>query len=128
MGISGLFVFPPKKIPPPDLPLIKGEEQGGGQFIKTVLEINGVEYKGEIAGVESVYELMEKMQREGKISFTKKNYAGMGQFIETINGIKGGGGKSWIYYVNNKKASVGVSNYKIKEGDVVSWKLEKIFN
>ena len=44
--------------------------------------------------------------------------------IEEINKVKNGGEKNWIYYVNGKKAEIGVSNYKIKEGDVVSWKYE----
>ena len=49
----------------------------------------------------------------------------MGKFIETINGVKGNGDQNWIYYVNGQKAQVGVSNYKIKPGDVVSWKYEE---
>ena len=68
---------------------------------------------------------MSQLRNEGKINFTEKNYAGMGKFIETINGVKGNGGQNWIYYVNGKEAQVGVSNYKINPGDVVSWKYEK---
>ena len=49
----------------------------------------------------------------------------MGKFIVAINGVKGNGDKNWIYYVNGKKAQTGVSNYKLKSGDVVSWKYEK---
>jgi len=64
------------------------------------------------------------LRNEGKIDFKEKTYVGMGKFIEEINGVKGNGNKYWIYYVNNKKAEVGVSNYKLKSGDVVSWKLE----
>ena len=47
----------------------------------------------------------------------------MGKFIESINDLKNGE-KNWIYYVNGEKANIGVSNYKIKSGDVVSWKYE----
>ena len=67
---------------------------------------------------------MEKLKSEGKINFVEKNYTGMGKFIESINGIKNGE-KNWIYYVNGQKANIGVSNYKIKNGDIVSWKYEK---
>ena len=66
---------------------------------------------------------MEQLQNEGKINFKEKTYSGMGEFIEEINGIKNGE-KNWIYYVNNKKAEIGVSNYKINIGDIVSWKYE----
>jgi hypothetical protein len=49
----------------------------------------------------------------------------MGKFIESINGVVGNENDSWIYYVNGVEAKVGVSNYKINPGDVVSWKYEK---
>lgn len=72
----------------------------------------------------TVYEMMGGLRREEKINFSEKTYAGMGKFIEEINGTKNTGSKNWIYYVNDKKAMVGVSNYKINPGDVVSWKYE----
>ncbi|MEK7081157.1 MAG: DUF4430 domain-containing protein, partial [Patescibacteria group bacterium] len=93
---------------------------------QTILEINGTRYEEEITGQISVYDFMNKFRGEGKINFTEKNYTGMGKFIETINGIKGNGNQNWIYYVNGKEAQVGVSNYKINPGDVVSWKYEKL--
>ncbi len=93
--------------------------------IKTILEINGEKYETEIKNRISVYDFMNKLRSEGKIKFTEKNYIGMGKFIETINDIKNNGEKNWIYYVNGKKAQVGVSNYKIKTGDIVSWKYER---
>jgi hypothetical protein len=92
---------------------------------KTVLEINNKKYETETIDNISVYELMKKMENENKIFFKEKNYIGMGKFIEEINGIKSDGEKYWIYYVNNEKANVGISNYKIKSGDVVSWRLEE---
>ena len=100
--------------------------ESANAFPETVLEINGTRYEGEIAEETSVYDFMAKLRGEGKISFTEKNYLGMGKFIDTIDGMKGDGEKTWIYYVNGKKASVGVSNYQIKPGDVVSWKYEKL--
>jgi hypothetical protein len=112
-------------VPLPNLPLNKGEEKGGGKLIETTLQINGVSYKDETTGSGSVYDFMSKLQNEGKINFTEKYYIGMGEMIVSINGIKNDSNQSWIYYVNDKEASVGVSNYKINPGDVVSWKYEK---
>ncbi|MEK7190491.1 MAG: DUF4430 domain-containing protein [Patescibacteria group bacterium] len=89
-----------------------------------VIEINGARYESQITGETSVYDFMSKLQSEGKINFTEKNYLGMGKLIVAINGARGGGDRNWIYYVNGKEAQVGVSNYKIKSGDIVSWKLE----
>ena len=91
------------------------------QTVKTILEINGERYETEIKGKTSVYDFMDKLRGEGKINFTAKNYIGMGKFIEEINGLKNDGNKYWIYAVNSKEAQVGVSNYQINPGDVVSW-------
>ena len=88
---------------------------------------NNIEYKNTIGGETSVYDFMSKLRSEGKIDFTEKNYTGMGKFIETINGVRGNGTENWIYYVNGIKAQVGVSNYKINKGDIISWKYEKSY-
>lgn len=91
------------------------------------LEINGVKYEDKISGQTNVYFFMEQLQNEGKINFKDETYIGMGKLIEEINGLKNGE-KNWIYYVNGEKANIGVSNYKIKSGDVVSWKYEQSIN
>jgi len=91
---------------------------------KVMLEINDIKYESEIIGVISVYDFMSKLQSEGKITFKDKTYAGMGKLIEEINGIRGENNKYWIYSVNGIEAQVGVSDYKIKGGDVVSWEMK----
>ena len=105
----------------------KGESKIS-QIIKIVLEVGEKRYESEIDGEISVYDFMKKLQNEGKINFKEKNYLGMGKFIEELNGIRGYEGKFWIYYVNDKKAKIGISNYNINPGDVVSWKYEKDIN
>ena len=108
-----------KEPPPVSSPLLRGRT---GRGIAS-LEINNEIYETEITKEMSVYDFMTQLKNENKITFKDKNYSGMGKFIEEINGIKNGG-KNWIYYVNNKKAEIGVSNYKIINGDIVSWKYE----
>ena len=90
------------------------------------LEVSGTKYEDKIQGEISVYDFMKKLKEDKKINFEARNYAGMGEFIESINGVKNSD-KSWIYYVNGKKAEIGVSNYKIKSGDIVSFRYEKYF-
>ena len=107
--------------PPPNLPKISVEEKGEGQ---ATLEVSGVKYQNKIIENESVYNFMSELQKERKINFKDENYTGMGKLIEEINGVKNSGEKNWIYYVNGTLAQVGVSNYKIKSGDIVSWKYE----
>lgn len=95
---------------------------GGG---RVEVKENDITFTDIIPGSISVYGFMDKLRSEGQITFTEKNYIGMGKFIEEINGVKSSSGYSWIYYVNGKKAEIGVSNYKINKGDIVSWKYEK---
>lgn len=92
------------------------------------LKVNEKQYEDEIDGVISIYDFMTILQKKGKIKFKDKTYTGMGKLIEEINGTKNSGEKNWIYYVNGKKANIGVSNYKINPGDVVSWKYENNTN
>lgn len=89
---------------------------------KTIAELD---YKDTIPGSLTVYDFMDKLRSEGKMNFTEKEYTGMGKFIESINGIQNSSSQFWIYYVNGQEAQVGVSNYKINTGDILSWKYEK---
>jgi hypothetical protein len=107
--------------PPLSSPLIRGRLGRG----LAILEIDGTKYQSQIEGETNIADFMKKLRNEGKIKYKEKNYIGMGEFIEEINGIKNSGEKNWIYYVNGEKAKVGVSNYKINNGDIVSWKYEK---
>ena len=92
----------------------------GQNIIKTELSFTSTQEA-------TVYDLMDALRTKEEITFTEKNYIGVGKFIDSINGIQGNGDKNWIYYVNGVKATVGVSNYKLKPGDVVSWKYEKVY-
>ncbi|MBP9715545.1 MAG: DUF4430 domain-containing protein [Candidatus Pacebacteria bacterium] len=103
------------------VPIEKVVEKG----LQTILEVNGTKYEGEVNKEISVYDFMNQLRNEGKITFKEKTYSGIGKFIEEINGVKSDGDNYWIYYVNGVEASIGVSNYKINPGDVVSWKYEE---
>lgn len=94
------------------------------QTTKEVPPLSDKILKDEIPGEISVYDFMSKLRSEGKIDFTEKDYIGMGKFVDSIDGIKNNGNQNWIYYVNDKKANIGISNYKINSGDTVTWKYE----
>jgi hypothetical protein len=113
-------------IPPPfSSPYVGGGRVGVLPPVNTFPQSNDLSFTNDIPGEITVYDFISKLKVEGKINFTKKNYIGMGEFIDSINGIKNNQNQSWIYYVNGVEAQVGVSNYKIKIGDIVSWKYEK---
>lgn len=94
--------------------------------ISVSFQILDKRYELEISENINVFEAMKKLQddKKGEFSFHYKEYPGMGAFVNEINGIKGKSGAYWIYYVNGKEASVGVSSYILKEGDSILWKQE----
>lgn len=49
-------------------------------------------------------------------------------FITSINGVSQDASKGmyWLYYVNGEMGQVGASQYVVKDGDIITWKLEKI--
>jgi len=101
---------------------LSGED---GNLVKVSLEVLGNRYDTQMKENSSVFDLMNKIKKENNNFYFKyKEYPSLGIFIEEINGIKDGSGKYWIYYINNKEASVGVSKYILKEGDSILWKQE----
>ena len=71
-----------------------------------------------------LYDVLLQAKKEGALSFSGENYPGLGFLVTDIGSLHQGGGKYLIYYVNGQQASVGVSAYPLKDGDVVEWKLE----
>lgn len=89
------------------------------------LVVPGRVYTANIKEETSVFEAMEQIQKESTplnmFSFKYTEHLGLGNFVNEINGVKGTPGKYWIYYVNGKEPSVGVSNYILKDGDSILW-------
>jgi len=125
LSLFGSFFYFSSKTSEISLPKNQTNSAGISHGVKTILEINNVRYEEEIADKISVYNFMSKLRSKGKIDFTEKNYISMGKFVTSISGIENNGEKNWIYYVNGVEAQVGVSNYKINPGDIISWKYEK---
>ena len=94
--------------------------------INAVMIISGLKHEAAVKPGGSAYDLMNLLKMENKINFSGKNYSGLGFFVEAINGIKNNPlGENWIYYVNGQPAQVGVSNYLIKNDDIIEWRYEK---
>lgn len=55
-----------------------------------------------------------------------KTYDSLGEFVVSINGLKGDDQHYWAFYVNNQQASVGASSYLTKDGEVIEWKYENM--
>ncbi|MFA6999639.1 MAG: DUF4430 domain-containing protein [Candidatus Paceibacterota bacterium] len=107
------------ELPPP-------VKEGVGGGLKVSLIVLDKKYETEIKEGGTVYDAMRSIEsvKENNFSFKIKEYVGLGIFVEGINGVMGELGKYWIYYVNDKEASVSVSKYVLKSGDIINWKRE----
>ena len=98
--------------------------------INVSLTVDDKKYETSIKEGSTVFNAMEKIKNESTpdniFDFKYTSNIGLGNFITEINGKYGTPGKYWIYYVNNEKASIGVSNYILKEGDIINWSQEGI--
>lgn len=59
-----------------------------------------------------------------KVDF--KNYGSIGDFVEKIDGVAPDSKHFWEFLVNGKSSNVGLSAYKLKNGDKIEWKLTEI--
>ncbi len=72
---------------------------------------------------ETFYSTLVSAQKSGLITFAGREYSGLGFFVSDIGDLHTMPGKNLLYYINGKEASVGVSTYIPKNGDVVEWRL-----
>lgn len=93
-------------------------------FSKARISIAGEDLEVKITEDMSVYDAMKILREEGKITFEGKNYPALGFFVTKINSLESGNGKNLMYDINGVEASVGISTYEIKEGDIIEWKLK----
>ena len=73
---------------------------------------------------DTLFAVLQKAKTQNIISFSGYEYPLLGFFVIEIGPLRSGNGKYLIYYINNKEASVGVSSYLPKNGDVIEWKLK----
>jgi len=72
----------------------------------------------ELRSGDSVLTLLEK----SGVALEKRNFPGVGVFIEAINGVHNTGNYYWQFWVNGEYATVGASQYALQHGDQVLWK------
>ena len=112
-------------------PLVQPKGEVAGVFTTTLVSLvinNGQTTKElglELTQPATVLSLLEKAQKNQDLSFAVKKYD-FGTLLEELNGIKNGdNGKNWMYYVNDKAATVGVESLMVKGGDKVEFRFEK---
>lgn len=104
--------------------IIKNINNVNTNNIKVSLKVFDKVYNVEVVEGSSVFDVMKKLKENNLFDFDYIEHLGLGAFVNEINGTKGTPGKYWIYYINDTKASVGISNYILKSGDNIIWKQE----
>jgi len=90
--------------------------KGGGE----ILEYQVIPCSGATA-----FSLLEELAQRENFEIESTLYEGMGVFVETIDGLKGGtDNKWWQYWVNNELPTIAADKKEIKGGDKVEWKFE----
>ena len=91
------------------------------------LVIDGKSYAIRITVGENVFDMMRSLETAGDITFTSREYVGMGHMILSINGKASNGEMTWIFYINGKQAQKGVSSIIVSPEDMIEWKYEKSY-
>jgi hypothetical protein len=73
---------------------------------------------------ESLYNILLKEKEKNNLSFSGKDYPGMGFFTTDIGTLQSNKDHYLMYYINGKEAEVGISSYLPQNGDVIEWKLK----
>lgn len=71
---------------------------------------------------DTVLDLLENLERREGIALEKRNFPGLGIFIEAIHGVHNTNNSYWQFWVNGEYAQIGAGQYGLKDGDKVLWK------
>lgn len=93
--------------------------------ITVTLSVRSQAYVTVVPQGSTVWNTMNYLASSTPFRFHAVYYPGMdGYFVDEINGVKSKTDAFWIYYVNNSEPSIGISQYTLKSGDSIQWKLE----
>lgn len=81
--------------------------------------ISTISYEGE-DGKSSLEILKSKYPTE------TKEYPGVGEFVQSINGVTADSTQFWAFYLNGASSNVGAGQYITKSTDKIEWRLEEI--
>lgn len=70
----------------------------------------------------TMIDLLENLEQRKGITIEKRNFPGLGVFIEAIHGVHNTNNSYWQYWINGEYATVGAGQYVLQDGDEVLWK------
>jgi hypothetical protein len=72
----------------------------------------------------ALFDILSRARDAGEITFTGKQYSGLGFYVTSIGSLHESAKNHLFYYINGKPAAVGISSNIPKDGDIIDWKLE----
>jgi hypothetical protein len=63
---------------------------------------------------------------KAKYDTKTQEFTGVGEFVQSINGVVPQSNFFWAFYVNGQSSNVGAGQYKTKSTDKIEWRLEEI--
>ncbi len=75
----------------------------------------------------TLLDLMQSAKTEGKLVLEGKEYEGLGFFASKVGSLQGTNKQFLMYSINGTEASVGISGYVPKGGDVITWELKESY-
>ncbi|MBI4088390.1 DUF4430 domain-containing protein [Candidatus Kaiserbacteria bacterium] len=88
----------------------------------TEREVQTVTFSADAEG--SVLDAMNVLSTEGRLSFSGRDFPGLGFFVEEINGRRSADGYYWILRINGALSDKGVSQARVETGDIIEWRYE----
>lgn len=90
------------------------------------LVIEGRRYSFQVTDGITVADAMRNLSSTG-LRYTAREYAGLGIFIESIDGKSGTKDEGWFLYVNDVSAPRGASQTIVEIGDIIEWRFKKSY-
>ena len=84
---------------------------------------NEQSFPGQFVGRgDTVLDLLGILELQNGITIEKRNFPGLGVFVEAIHGVRNTNNSYWQFWVNDEYSKIGAGEYILKDGDKVLWK------
>ena len=103
---------------PVTAPTVERNQNQEGQNVQQV-PTTSIQYPG-VEG-KTALELLKASH-----SVETKEFAGVGEYVVSIDGLAPDAKHFWAFYVNGQQAQLGAGAYATKSSEVIEWKLEEI--
>jgi hypothetical protein len=90
--------------------------------IKISIKVDKLILQPTVSSGTSLYDALMNEKNSNNLILNGKTSPGLGFFVTKIGDLKSTDKKFIVYYINGESATVGISSYFPKDGDVIEWK------